>query len=172
MGQSYSNNNASPEPSSTEIEFKWRNDIYEYDTSSFLENHSKMPFFREDLELLLDRLSRLSCFEKSSEPSMLLSVMLVLLLNVVPVYFFIDWNVRTNGKFLWILSLLPIYIGLNALLPMFLNFLQKKIARSGKETRHKQISDLLMRLNDDFFAKRGIAANHNEENFSIRITRR
>lgn len=172
MGQSYSNTNNSPEPSSNEVEFRWRNDIYEYDTSNFLENQSKFPFFREDLDLLLDRLSRLPVFEKSSEPSLLLSVILVLLLNVVPVYFFIDWNIKTNGKFLWILSLLPIYIGLNALLPMFFNFLQKKMSRGGKEARHKQITGVLDKMNTDFLLKRGVRANHNEDSFAIRITRR
>ncbi len=172
MGQSYSNTNSSPEPSANEVVFNWRNDIYEYDTSSYLQNYSNLPFFREDLELLLDRLSRLGCFEKSSEPSMLLSVMLVILLNVIPVYFFIEWNVRTNGKFLWILSLLPVYIGLNALVPMFLNFLQKKLSRSGKEKRHKQIAEVLARTNSEFLEKRGVLASHDQETFTLRVTKR
>lgn len=171
MGQSYSNPDSSPEPNGNSIELKWRNDIFEYDTSNYFENVSKVPFFREDLEVMMGRIRRLPSFKKSSEASLALSIALVLLLNVAPIYFYIAWNVKTNGKYLWILSLLPIYIGLNALLPLMFNGIQNSLIKRGKAKRNKEMEDELKDMNEKIFKKRKVQVTHQQDKFTILITK-
>lgn len=168
MGQSYSNPTPSPAGSADRIEFYWREDIQEYDTNNFSPQNLDFNLYEEDIFLTIDNLKNCSNFGSKSQPSVLFSIVFVVLINIIPLYFYIQWSIDTNGKYLWTLSLIPIYLALNAALPLLVSLLQRCLIINGnKKSRNAQFNPILIKLNDRNFKMRGFRAEYNQETFSL-----
>lgn|SRR3990167_2356972 len=171
MGQSYSNPSPSPQATEDQIEFYWRDDIREYDITNLGQNPPKFGIFEEDIELTIDRLRDCSSFENRKEPSTLAAIIFTVLINVVPLYFYIDWSVTTNGKYLWTLAFVPIYLALNALLPMLFLRIGSLMLKMSKKSRHEEFTKVLTQLNERNFKHRKIRAEHDQDSFRLTFRR-
>lgn len=167
MGQVYTNPYPSPAPSDDKAIFYWRDDIREYDTVPFRSELVGFPFYYEDLDLLMTELRYLPTYDARSQPSMSLSILFVIILNLAPIAAYIYWSVVSNGKYLWTLSLIPIYLALNALLPLLFNKIQSGMMKGGKEKRAAEINQVLAKFNDRSFQARGFRARYNPDDFVL-----
>lgn len=169
MGQSYSNQDPSPAPAPDKASFHWRDDIKEYDTLAFRPDMLTFPFYYEDLDMLMNELRYLPTFEMKCRPSMFLSVIAVVLLNMLPIAAYIYWSINTGGRHLWTLSLVPIYLALNALLPLVFNKLQDKVMSGGKKKRADNFRTALAKLNERCFRQKGYRAEYSLESFILSV---
>lgn len=167
MGQVYTNPYPSPAPTDEKAIFYWRDDIREYDTVPFRAELVGFPFYYEDLDLLMTELRYLSTFDARCQPSMLISVLAVLVLNIAPIAAYIYWSIVSEGKYLWTLSLVPIYLALNALLPLLFNKIQTCLMKSAKENRAREFNQVLAKFNDRSFQGRGYRARYNQDDFVL-----
>ena len=167
MGQSYSNPSPSPQATDDAIEFYWRDDIREYDVTNLGSNPPKFGIFEEDIELTIERLRHCSSFDNRKDPSTLAAVIITVLINVVPIYFYVDWSITSNGKYLWTLAFVPIYLALNALLPMLLLKIGALLLRMSKTKRADEFRKVLEQLNNRNFSHRKIRADYDTESFRL-----
>lgn len=167
MGQVYTNPYPSPAPTDDKAIFYWRDDIREYDTVPFRSELVGFPFYYEDLDLLLSELRYLSTWDARCQPSMFISILIVILLNIAPIAAYIYWSISTEGKYLWTLSLIPIYLALNALLPLLFNKVQNSMMKSGKQKRASEFNQVLAKFNDRSFNNRGFRARYNPDDFVL-----
>lgn len=172
MGHTYSNPDPSPAPSADSANFHWRDDIREYDTMAFRPDTLGFPFFYEDLDLLMMELRHLKTFDMACRPSMMLSVLIVILINLAPIAAYIYWSVVSGGRHLWTLSLVPIYLALNALFPLLINKLQIKVMKGSKEKRADEFKKILADFNEKCFFGKNCRADYSTESFILSIRKR
>lgn len=169
MGQSYSNQDPSPAPGADKASFHWRDDIREYDTVPFRPDILSFPFYYEDMDLMFTQLKYLPNFYMQCRPSILISVLIVIILNLAPIGAYIYWSVNTDGKHLWTLSLVPVYLALNALLPLVFNKVQEKVMLGSKKKRAQDFRTVLAKLNERCFSQKGYRAEYSVESFILSI---
>jgi len=172
MGQSYTSLNPSPQPSGDQITFHWRDDIREYDTNNYRADNVKFGFSEEDLELVFGNLRYLSYYESRCTASYLLSIVIMVLINIAPIWAYVYMSIQTDGRYLWTLSLIPVYLAICAVLPFLFNWLQEVLWLRGlRKRRAAQFQQTLEKLNDRNFRKRGFRAVYNEGDCVITVSK-
>lgn len=83
---------------------------------------------------------------------------------MMTVYFYIDWSITSNGKHLWTLAFVPIYLALNAFLPML--FL-KIGALLLKMSKTKEPANSARTPSNRNFLHRKIIADYDTESFRL-----
>ncbi len=170
MGLSYSNPNPSPAPLADSLSFSWRHDIREYDTNNF-KKYAHIPFYLPDLEVVLSHLSKLPHYRSALEPNWLWLIIISVIIHVGLIIVFGIWTHDTNGKYLYLLALLPIYVALAAATPYILAIFVNIFLTSNAHKRKAEIKSKLSELSKRYFDQRGIELTY-QDNFVITVTKK